>query len=233
MEYVNQVVILAGGKGTRMREMTSDLPKPMVKVGGIPVLTHLMNIFNYFQEFEFLICTGYLGEIIENHYKSVKNVRVLNTGIDTPTGGRIKKIEDYLNERFLVTYGDGLANIDINKLVKLHKAHGKIGTITVTNPRSRFGLIEFDDEYKVQKFIEKPVLEGFVNIGFMLFEKQFTSYLNIESTLESSPLTRLSSNNELYANIHDGFFEPMDTYREFLNLNDLWKQNPAPWMSFE
>ena len=233
MDYINQIVILAGGKGTRMREMTNDLPKPMVEIGGIPVLTHLMNIFNHFQNFEFLICTGYLGEIIENHYKTFTNVKVLNTGIETPTGGRIKKIEEHLQDRFIVTYGDGLANVDINKLINLHKLHKKIGTITVTNPVSRFGLVEFNSDFKVEKFIEKPVLEGFINIGFMIFEKEFMSYLDESSTLESSPLTDLAKDSELYANIHHGFFEPMDTYREFLNLNKLWMKDTAPWMSFE
>ena len=144
MPFLKQVVILAGGKGTRMREMTTDLPKPMVSIGDKPVIDHLIEIFEYFGNFEFVIPTGYLGNIIEEHFKNKKNVRVVETGLDTNTGGRIKKIEDILEERFLVTYGDGLANVNINKLIDFHKKNNSIGTMTVTNPVSRFGLVNFN-----------------------------------------------------------------------------------------
>ena len=222
MPFLKQVVILAGGKGTRMREMTTDLPKPMVSIGDKPVIDHLIEIFEYFGNFEFVIPTGYLGNIIEEHFKNKKNVRVVETGLDTNTGGRIKKIEDILEERFLVTYGDGLANVNINKLIDFHKKNNGIGTMTVTNPVSRFGLVNFNKESRVESFIEKPKLDGFVNIGFMIFEKNFLKYLNYESTLESKPLAELSKDGELYAFKHFGFFEPMDTYREYLNMNKLY-----------
>tara|TARA_Y100001970_G_C14183503_1_gene831180 strand:- start:2 stop:703 length:702 start_codon:yes stop_codon:yes gene_type:complete len=232
MPFLKQVVILAGGKGTRMREMTTDLPKPMVSIGDKPVIDHLIEIFEYFGNFEFVIPTGYLGNIIDEHFKNKKNVRVVETGLDTNTGGRIKKIEDILEERFLVTYGDGLANVNINKLIDFHKKNNSIGTMTVTNPVSRFGLVNFNKESRVESFIEKPKLDGFVNIGFMIFEKKFLKYLNYESTLESKPLAELSKDGELYAFKHFGFFEPMDTYREYLNMNKLYNSGNIPWKNF-
>ena len=232
MPFLKQVVILAGGKGTRMREMTTDLPKPMVSIGDKPVIDHLIEIFEYFGNFEFVIPTGYLGNIIEEHFKNKKNVRVVETGLDTNTGGRIKKIEDILEERFLVTYGDGLANVNINKLIDFHKKNNSIGTMTVTNPMSRFGLVNFNKASRVESFIEKPKLDGFVNIGFMIFEKNFLKYLNYESTLESKPLAELSKDGELYAFKHFGFFEPMDTYREYLNMNKLYNSGNIPWKNF-
>ena len=232
MPFLKQVVILAGGKGTRMREMTTDLPKPMVNIGDKPVIDHLIEIFEYFGDFEFVIPTGYLGNIIEEHFKNIKNIRVVDTGLDTNTGGRIKKIEDILDERFLVTYGDGLANVNINKLIDFHKKNNSIGTMTVTNPVSRFGLVNFNEESRVESFIEKPKLDGFVNIGFMIFEKKFLKYLNYESTLESKPLAELSKDGELYAFKHFGFFEPMDTYREYLNMNKLYNSGNIPWKNF-
>ncbi|MDA8964488.1 sugar phosphate nucleotidyltransferase [Acidimicrobiia bacterium] len=230
---INQVVILAGGKGTRMKEMTEDLPKPMVKIGEIPVLEHLINIFSNFQSFEFLILTGYLSEKIETYFKDYKNVKIVNTGLETNTGGRIKKAEDFIHDQFLVTYGDGLANINIDKLLSFHESHDGLGTITVSNPISRFGLVKFNDKFLVNSFEEKPKLKEFVNIGFMVFEKKFLNYLSENSILESEPLNNLSKDNELYSFIHSGYFEPMDTYREYLKLNDYWNSGKVPWLDFE
>lgn len=230
---INQVVILAGGKGTRMKEMTEDLPKPMVKIGEIPVLEHLINIFSKFQTFEFLILTGYLSEKIETYFKDYKNVKIVNTGLETNTGGRIKKAEDFIHDQFLVTYGDGLANINVDKLLSFHESHDGLGTITVSNPISRFGLVKFNDKFLVNSFEEKPKLKEFVNIGFMVFEKKFLNYLSENSILESEPLNNLSKDNELYSFIHSGYFEPMDTYREYLKLNDYWNSGKVPWLDFE
>ena len=232
MSSINQVVLLAGGKGTRMREMTEDLPKPMVRIGNIPVLDHLINIFNHFGEFEFIVCTGYLEEKIREYYKNREEVEVVFTGIETQTGGRIKKIAEKLDENFIVTYGDGLANVSINKLIDFHFSQKTLGTMTVTNPTSRFGLVEFDNKNLVEKFVEKPKLQGFVNIGFMVFNNKFLEYLDNQSVLESNPLTNLASDGELSAYIHNGYFEPMDTYREFLNMNKLFKSGNPPWMNF-
>lgn len=229
MNNINQVVILAGGKGTRMREMTEDLPKPMVRVGDIPVLEHLINIFERHAKFKFIVCTGYLENIIFDYFSKWENVEVISTGDDTNTGGRLFKVRDLLDENFLVTYGDGLANVDITKLIEFHNSHQKIGTITVTRPISRFGLVDFNKKFEVTKFIEKPMLEGYVNMGFMVFKKQFINYLNSYSTLETEPLIQLTNYNELNAFVHKGYFEPMDTYREFLNMNRLWNEGKAPW----
>jgi len=232
MSKVNQIVLLAGGKGTRMREMTEDLPKPMVKIGNIPVLDHLMKIFNHFGEFRFIVCTGYLEEKIREYYKDNQYVEVVFTGNETQTGGRIKKVADKLDENFIVTYGDGLANVNINKLIDFHFSQKTIGTMTVTNPTSRFGLVEFDNKNLVEKFVEKPKLQGFVNIGFMVFNNKFLEYLDNQSVLESNPLTNLASDGELSAYIHNGYFEPMDTYREYLNMNKLFKSGNPPWNNF-
>ena len=206
MSYLNQIVILAGGKGTRMREMTSDLPKPMVKIGDKPVIDHLMKIFLNFDDFEFIVPSGYLGNVIEEYFKGVENVKVIDTGLETNTGGRLKKIQEHISDRFLVTYGDGLANVNINNLIEFHKKNDSIGTMTVTNPTSRFGLVDFDKNNKVQKFIEKPKLEGFINIGFMVFENEFFNYLTEDSTLESKPLVDLTNDGKLSVFKHFGFF---------------------------
>lgn len=233
MSNIKQVVILAGGKGTRMRVLTESLPKPMVNIGSEPVIQHLMNIFSFYSNFEFIICSGYKSEIIERYFKGVKNVKVVFTGEDTNTGGRLYNIRDLLEPNFLFTYGDGLANVNINNLIDFHFSQNSIGTLTVSNPTSRFGLVEFDEKYFVNKFIEKPKLEGFVNIGYMVFNIKILDYLNNNSTIEEEPLTRLSEDGELKAFIHKGYFEPMDTYREYVKMNDLWEKGSAPWANLK
>ena len=229
---INQVVILSGGKGTRMRELTETIPKPMVKIGGLPVLEHLINNFTLFHNFQFIICTGYKSEIIEKHFRNFNNVKIVNTGEETNTGGRLYKVKQYLEDNFIVTYGDGLANVNINELTNFHFKDETIGTVTVTNPTSRFGLVEFNDENRVTSFIEKPKLSGFINIGFMIFNIDFLSYLDDNSVLESTPLISLSNQSQLKAFKHYGYFEPMDTYREYLNLNKLWDSGDKPWTRF-
>lgn len=230
MSQIKQVIILAGGKGIRMREMTHDLPKPMVKIGDLTVLDHLINIFQAQGEFEFVICTGYLGEVIEEYFRNKSGVQVVFTGDETNTGGRLYKVRDLLDKEFIITYGDGLANVDINNLIEFHNSHNKIGSITVTNPISRFGLVNFNKDNIVTEFVEKPKLEGFINIGFMIFKNSFINYLDENSTLESEPLKKLSGASELCAFNHSGYFEPMDTYREYLHMNELWKSGKAPWL---
>ena len=231
---IKQVVILSGGKGTRMREMTESLPKPMVPIGGIPVLEHLMDIFNKFDNFEFIFSTGYKSEIIEEYFKGKKNIHIVNTGEETSTGGRVFRLSEYLDEEFVVTYGDGLANVNINKLISHHKKHGNLGTITVANPVSRFGLVEFDKDYAVNKFIEKPRLENInINIGFFVFKKEVINYLDKDCTLETTPLRKLSEESKLNAFFHNGYFEPMDTYREYIKLNEYWEAGNPPWLDFK
>jgi len=232
-QNIKQVVILAGGKGTRMREMTEDLPKPMVSIGGIPVIQHLMNIFNFYDNFEFIICAGYKKEIIFEYFSDNKSVTVVDTGIDTNTGGRVLKAKNYLKDNFIVTYGDGLANVNINNLIDFHHTHKNIGTITVANPISRFGLVEFNNKKCVSNFVEKPKLDVNVNIGFMIFKIDFLNYLNEGSILETEPLKLLSRDHKLFAFEHSGYFEPMDTYREYLKLNEYWKDGNPPWMDLK
>ena len=229
---VKQVVLLAGGKGTRMREMTESLPKPMVEIGGIPVLQHLMNIFNSFGDFDYVVSSGYKSKIIEKYFKDYSNVKVVNTGEETMTGGRVFRLSDYLDDEFIVTYGDGLANVPIDKLINSFLRNNKIGTMTVTNPRSRFGLVEFDSDQIVKSFIEKPILDGYINIGFMAFNKKILDFLEEDATLETEPLHSLVEISELSAFIHNGYFEPMDTYREYLQMNELWESGERPWENF-
>lgn len=230
---VTQVVLLAGGKGTRMRELTETIPKPMVKIGEMPCLQHLMNIFNNFGKFEFIISTGYKSEIIENYFKDHSNVKVINTGVDTLTGGRVYRLSEELEDNFIVTYGDGLANVNIKNLIDHYNNHDGLATITVTNPVSRFGLVEFEKNNLVKAFIEKPKLKDVnINIGFFVFNKKVLNYLDANCTLEIEPLIRLVKNKELYAFKHDGYFEPMDTYREYLQINKYWESGNPPWMDF-
>ena len=233
MNEIKQVVILAGGKGTRMREMTEDLPKPMVRVGNKTVLEHLINIYRKFGNFQFFICAGYKSEKIIDHFKLNKDVTIFDTGLETNTGGRLFKIRDYIKGSFMVTYGDGLANVKIDKLVEQFYELGNIGTITVTNPVSRFGLVEFDNNLQVNNFVEKPKLDGYINMGFMAFKQEFFEYLNNDSILEVQPLMELTNSSQLNAFIHKGYFEPMDTYREYLNLNKLWNTGNPPWENYE
>ena len=229
---VNQVVLLAGGKGTRMRELTETIPKPMVEIGNSPVLQHLIDIFENFNNFNYLVATGYKSEIIEKHFNNTNNINTIQTGEETNTGGRVFKLANLLDDTFIVTYGDGLANVNINNLIEFHESHEKLGTVTVTNPVSRFGLVEFDSDFTVNKFIEKPKLDGYVNIGFMVFDKSFLEYLDEKSTLETDPLMQLAEDGQLKAFTHDGFFEPMDTYREYVRLNELWESGNPPWKNF-
>ncbi len=230
---IYDVILLAGGKGTRMRQMTEDLPKPMVRIGNKPVLEHLINIFEKFEKFNYIICTGYLNEKINEYFDTWSNVKIVYTGDETNTGGRVKKVSEHLGDQFIVTYGDGLANINISKLIDFHESHNMTGTISVTNPVSRFGLVNFDDNKKVIDFKEKPKLEGFVNMGFMVFKKNFLKYLDNDSTLELEPVLKLAQDEQLSAYVHDGYFEPMDTYREYLQLNKHWQSGSPPWEDYE
>ena len=255
-----KVVILAGGYGTRMREDTEFKPKPMVEVGGHPVLWHIMKNFAKFGHTDFVIATGYKSEIIKDYFLNYKarnndftislgnkeslvihdqdneewNVTVADTGVSTLTGGRLLGVSKYLDPKqdFLVAYGDGLANVDIDKLVASHKASKKIATLTVVQPQSRFGLVDIDADNAVTKFREKPQVEGWINVGFFVMNQKVLSYLDPEGPLEQEPLSNLASDGELNAYRHDGFWQPMDTYREAQQLNELWNSGNAPWKSW-
>jgi glucose-1-phosphate cytidylyltransferase len=252
-----KIILLAGGLGTRLREETEYRPKPMVEVGGKPVLWHIMKNFASFGLNEFVVCTGYKGEVIKDYFLNyeVRNsdfsitlgdresityhdrheegswkVTVVDTGAETMTGGRVKRARPYTSsQRFMVTYGDGLADVDIAKLLDFHLAHGKLATVTTVRPLSRFGVMDLNDDGKVLQFREKPLTDDYVNAGFFVFEPEVFDYLDDDCVLEQAPLEALASDGQLMAYKHDGFWQPMDTYREFSMLNEMWKSGRAPW----
>jgi len=254
-----KVVILCGGQGTRLREETEYRPKPLVEVGGKPILWHIMKTYAHYDYRDFVLCLGYRGQMIKDYflnYEAMNNdftihlgrqsrlsfngahleqgfeVTVADTGLETMTGGRIKRIEKYLDgDTFLATYGDGVGDVDIAELVAFHKAHGKIATITTVRPRSRFGMLDTANDGRVLAFNEKPEMAGWASAGFFVFERKLFEYIDDDScSLESKPLERLAAEGQLMAYRHKGFFFAMDTYREYLYLNELWGSGKAPWM---
>jgi glucose-1-phosphate cytidylyltransferase len=252
-----KAVLLAGGLGTRMREETEFRPKPMVEIGGKPVLWHIMKVLSAQGIKEFIICAGYKGEQIKNYFFNYKlesmdftvnlgdhsktvfhgshsesdwKVTVVDTGPRTNTGGRLVAVQKYLDhEPFLVTYGDGIADVSLASLLEFHKNQKTIATMTTARPTSRFGVVEISPEQTVTKFREKPILEDWVNIGYFIFESQIFDYLDENSVLEEQPLAALSEDSNLSAFRHHGFWQPMDTYREAVALNEIWGEGEAPW----
>jgi glucose-1-phosphate cytidylyltransferase len=256
-----KAVLLAGGLGTRMREETEFRPKPMVEVGGKPVLWHIMKIFATHGVTNFVVCTGYRGDVIKDyfldyearnndftitlgrsheivfhdqHLESEWTVTVADTGASAQTGSRVHQIQRYVedSDRFIVTYGDGLADVDISRLLEFHRSHGKIATITTVRPLSRFGMVDVAGDQVVQQFREKPQIDDWVSAGFFVFEQEIFDYLGAPSddlVLEEEPLGRLAEKGELVAYQHEGFWQPMDTYRESIMLNELWSSGRAPW----
>jgi glucose-1-phosphate cytidylyltransferase len=254
-----KVVLLAGGLGTRLREETEYRPKPMVEVGGRPILWHIMKNFSMFDLSEFVICTGYRSEVIKDYFLNYdartndftahlgkKNrieyhndhdenswiVTVADTGASTMTGGRVKRIKKYVDGRFIVTYGDGLADVDIHALLQFHESHGRLATVTTIRPLSRFGVMDLSPEGQVRQFREKPQTDDYVNAGFFVFEPGVFDYLDEDCVLEQRPLERLADQQQLMAYRHEGFWQPMDTYREFTMLNEMWESGTAPWKTW-
>ena len=252
-----KAVILAGGLGTRISEETNVKPKPMVEVGGKPLLWHIMKIYSSYDVNEFIICCGYKGYIIKEYFAnyflhmsdvtfdmhknkmSVHNIHaepwrvtLVDTGEETSTGGRLKKVADYLSdgEPFCFTYGDGLADINVRAEINFHKKHGKLATICSVIPPGRYGAILSKDEVVVG-FTEKPAGDGGrINGGFFILSPKVLNYIDNEQTSwEGEPLTRLAQENELMAYNHDGFWQPMDTIREKSLLEELWSTGRAPW----
>lgn len=253
-----KVVLLAGGLGTRLREETEFRPKPMVEVGGRPVLWHIMKLFARHGLTDFVVATGYKSDMIKDYFldyearnndftvtlgathdiefhgshdESRWTVTVSFTGDDTMTGGRVSRVRRYLGDQtFLCTYGDGLSDVDITELLAFHRAHGKLATVTTVQPLSRFGVMEVDDAGAVTRFREKPQVEGWINVGYFVFEPAVLDYLDGDDCiLEEVPLARLAADGELVAYRHQGFWQPMDTYRESKLLNDMWAADAAPW----
>jgi glucose-1-phosphate cytidylyltransferase len=250
-------VILAGGLGTRLRESTEFRPKPMIEIDSKPIVWHILKSYHHYGINDFIISAGYKSEIIKNyflHYNAINldikinykdnkidyfgdmenwNVIIADTGLDTMTGGRISKIKKYVStDTFLCTYGDGVSDVNINKLLDFHKNHGKVATMMVVKQPSRFGVVELDSNLKVNGFREKPTLDGWVNAGYFVFNKSIFDYLDDNSTLENEPLMELANQGELMAYQHDGFWQAMDTYREQVLLENLIKSNNAPWMQW-
>ncbi len=252
-----KAIILAGGLGTRLSEETDSKPKPMVEVGGKPILWHIMKTYSYYGINDFILCCGYKGYVIKEYFanyflhqsdvtfdmKNNKmkvhkersepwNVTLLDTGEHSMTGGRLKRALPYVidEEAFCFTYGDGVADINIKSLIKFHKSHGKLATLTATLPPGRFGALDIENN-QVQKFEEKPKGDGaLVNGGYFVLSPKVISRIESDETIwEQEPLQGLSSDGELMSFKHEGFWQPMDTLRDKIKLNNLYVNNQAPW----
>jgi glucose-1-phosphate cytidylyltransferase len=258
-----KAVILCGGLGTRLREETEYRPKPMVQIGNKPILWHIMKTYSRYGVKDFVICLGYKGNMIKDYFYNYEIagrdftiklgdrnsiqfhnnphehdwcVTLADTGEKAQTGTRVKKIEKYITEDiFMLTYGDGVGNINIKDLLEYHKSHGKIGTMTGVHPSSRFGEFTIKDK-QVLEFNEKPqIKEGYINGGYFVFKKEFFNYLNDEDNciLEKEPLENLALEGELMVYPHEGFWQCVDTYRELEILNKLWRTPNPPWKTWE
>ena len=246
-----QAIILAGGKGTRISEETLIKPKPLIEIGNKPIIWHIMKIYSNYGIKDFLICTGYKGEMIKHYFinylnsnsdieiniksNSIKflnknsedwNIKIVDTGQDTNTGGRIKKVEKYLDENFFLTYGDGVSTVDISKSLKFHLKHKKICTMTVVKQPGRFGAVKLKKNGNIEKFLEKPYGdEGWINGGYFVFNKKILKYLNKNTILEKKPLETLAKIGELKSFKHDGFWYSLDSLRDKFVLEDYFKKH--------
>lgn len=254
-----KVAILCGGQGTRLREETEFRPKPLVEVGGRPILWHIMKHYAHHDFREFVLCLGYKGSLIKEHflnYQAMNNdftidlgshreihyhgahdesgfkVTLADTGVEAMTGARITRIRRFVDgETFMVTYGDGVSDVDITRLVAFHRDHGRLATVTTVRTMSRFGIVDIGQAGVVAGFTEKPQLDGWINAGFFVFESGVFDYLEDSDNcvLEREPLRQLARDGQLVAYQHPGFFYAMDTYREFKLLNEFWSSGEAPW----
>jgi glucose-1-phosphate cytidylyltransferase len=252
-----KVVILAGGFGTRLSEETDIKPKPMVEIGEYPILWHIMKTYSYFGFNDFIICLGYKGYVIKEYFANyflhksdveidIKNnkinffnsaiepwkISIVDTGQNTMTGGRIKRVKKYIeNKTFMLTYGDGLSNVNITELLKFHKVHNKIATVTAVQPAGRFGSLSISPEDNISSFIEKPPGDNsWINGGFFILEPEVIDFISgDDSVWEREPLDKISQMGQLVAFKHKGFWHPMDTLRDKNFLNEQWRSGKAPW----
>jgi glucose-1-phosphate cytidylyltransferase len=255
-----KAIILAGGKGTRLAEETGIRPKPMVEIGNKPILWHILKTFEAHRVKDFVVAAGYRGEMIVDYFRNFSlhsgditfnmrtgdakvhtrrapdwNVTVAWTGLETMTGGRLLRVKDLVgDERFMLTYGDGLSDVDITKLLKFHAKHGKLATLTAVRPPSRFGNLQMKGD-RVERFAEKTKSDNdWINGGYMVLEPEVFDYLDDDATiLERSPMEKLAKEGQLMAYRHDGFWQPMDNIREKMLLEDLWESGKAPWKVWE
>jgi len=230
------VLILSGGRGTRLREKTETLPKPLVEVGGKPLIWHVIQIYARQGFTRFFPLTGYLGEKIEEFVAGEQwpegvSVQCLDTGLDTPTGGRIATAAERIEGTFCATYADGVSDIDLAALLDFHRSGGRAATMTAVRPNLQWGVAEIEPGGKVTGFVEKPRSERWINGGFFCFEPSVFDWLDSDSVLEQEPLERLSEDGQLGAFRHEGFWDCCDTYKDLVTLNDLWAEGEAPWMS--
>ncbi|MEZ5346084.1 MAG: sugar phosphate nucleotidyltransferase [Pyrinomonadaceae bacterium] len=250
-----KTVILCGGRGTRLGEHGKSVPKALVRIGGKPILWHLLKTYSSAGLNDFVLCLGFLGDQIREFFiersEPVKTspevpnavtikyrpgqenwtITLINTGLDTNTGGRIKLIEDHLKEdrMFCVTYGDGLADIDLNKLIDFHQSRTTIGTLTAVQPYSNFGILKIDDTDLIKDFQEKPRIQEWINGGFFVFTKEILDHLDEDCVLEQAPLRSLAQMDQLSAFKHRGFWKCMDTYKDNLEFNEMWSDGNALW----
>jgi glucose-1-phosphate cytidylyltransferase len=260
-DLLMKVVILCGGQGTRLREETEFRPKPLVEIGGRPILWHIMKTYAQAGFRDFVLCLGYRGNMIKEYflnYEAMNNdfticlgeknrisyqglheeqdfhVTLADTGQETMTGGRLKRIRKYIgDEPFLPTYGDGLADVNVKSVIEYHEGHGRGATVTTVRPVSRYGVLQLSDENAVERFVEKPLLDGWASAGYFVFEPGIFDLLTGDDcVLEQEPLAQLADEGQLMGYKHDGFFFAMDTYREYKYLNDLWASGEAPWKTW-
>lgn len=253
-----KAVLLAGGFGTRISEESKLKPKPMIEIGGMPILWHIMKMYSKFGVNEFVICAGYKQHVIKEwfadyflhtsditfdftqddkiivHNKRAEQwkVTVVDTGLNTMTGGRLKRVRNYLgDEPFFMTYGDGVADVDIDKLLEFHKSHGRLATMTAIKPNSRFGVLDLSDNDEVNAFREKSDADsGWINAGFMVLSPEVLDYVKDDTIMfEREPMEKLAEEGQLMCYKHDGFWQCMDTLRDKEKLEDLWDKNKAPW----
>jgi glucose-1-phosphate cytidylyltransferase len=235
MEPTPPVAILCGGRGTRLQEHTRTIPKPLVEIGGLPIVWHVVQLYATAGFERFVLCTGYLGEQIEefvdtHEWPAGVTVECVDTGLGTPTGGRLAAVADRVGDgTFCATYADGVADLDLRALLAFHRGHGAAATMTVVRPELQFGVTELDGDRRVVGFREKPRSEHWVNGGFFCFEPAVLERLEPDSVLERAPLESLAADGELRAYPHEGFWDCMDTYKDAVLLNDLWGAGEAPW----